>query len=122
LPTFLALCWWGDFSAMVAPSAGDVIVGGVKNTDQDNFHEIVRRIVKPNNPFLNYDLNHFLSRHCPNKRRLRTVHVPLIEGKQQLRTQPYSATPHVERTFDAGKSRREGIQSRDHLLQSRSQI
>ncbi len=30
LPTFLALCWCGDFSAMVTPLAGDVIVGGVE--------------------------------------------------------------------------------------------
>jgi hypothetical protein len=29
-PTFLLLCWCGDFSAMVTPLAGDVIVGGVE--------------------------------------------------------------------------------------------
>jgi hypothetical protein len=32
LPAFLALCWCGDFSAIIAPLVGDVIVGGVKIT------------------------------------------------------------------------------------------
>ena len=32
LPTFLALCCLGDFSAIVTPLAGDVIVGGVEIT------------------------------------------------------------------------------------------
>ena len=35
LPTFLALCWFGDLSAMLSPPVGDVTVGDVEIPDYE---------------------------------------------------------------------------------------
>jgi len=40
LPTFLALCWCGDFSPIVVPHVGGVIVGDADTTDLDHLLRI----------------------------------------------------------------------------------
>jgi hypothetical protein len=113
LPTFLALCWWGDFSPIVTPSAGDVIVGGVKNTDQENLHETVQRNVNAHNPFLLYDFTHFSTRKsllewCAKKARSRA-----IEPKQRLGTR---------QSVGAVLSECQRIESCDYFLQPGRQV